>query len=158
MSPASSFVFVRSWCRVYRAPRFPPSRETGSRLDEWCVDTAAIDVPGMAIYANNEDSHHLKCWDLTSDKLSDSRLTVPGGLPIAPTPIGPEDKVYAIAAGALPGAGFIAIPAPTTWGLVRVALAKFSRRASRTIPAFQDRKILNRILRFSAFPQASWMR
>ena len=110
----------------------------------------------MAIYANNEDGH-LACWDLPTDKLSDSRLTVPGGLPFTPTPIGPEGKVDTIAVRNLHVAGFASIPAPTTLGLVCVAFATVSRRSRRTIPAFQVRKISNRILRFSAFPEASWM-
>jgi hypothetical protein len=63
---------------------------------EWCINSAAVDIPGRAVLANCEDGVLYK-WDLRTNTFSQQmRLTAGIGEAYTPVAIGPDGKVYAI--------------------------------------------------------------
>ena len=70
-------------------------------VKEWCINSAAVDERGKAVFAINEDGN-LYRWDLTGNTLTHAvRLTSGVGEAYTPTLIGMEGTVYAIANGTL---------------------------------------------------------
>jgi len=63
---------------------------------EWCVNTAAVDVPRKSIILNSEDGTVYR-WDLTTFTLTQKvKLTDGIGEAYTPTVIGPDGHIYAI--------------------------------------------------------------
>ncbi len=77
------------------APTHFPGEPAGA-LYEWCIDTAAVDVPGKVVIANSEDGHVYR-WDLTTNTISQSIfLNAPRAEAYTPTVVGPDGTVYAV--------------------------------------------------------------
>ena len=65
-------------------------------VDEWCINSAAVDPATDSILAGNEDGK-LYRWNLTSDTFTQvTTLTTGIGEAYTPTLIGPDGMVYAI--------------------------------------------------------------
>ncbi len=77
-----------------------PTADTASgvagAVHEWCVNSAAVDPNGKAIFINSEDGK-LYRWDLTVGTLTQSIWLDNGyGQAYTPTAIGPDGTVYSI--------------------------------------------------------------
>jgi hypothetical protein len=65
-------------------------------VDEWCINTAAVDSANKCAVLNSEDGH-LYRWDFTTNTLSPGLYTEPPtGEAYTSTTIGPDGAVYAI--------------------------------------------------------------
>ncbi len=72
---------------------------------EWCVNSAAVDVPKSCIIVSSEDGV-LYRWNLRTNTLSEQiRLTTGIGEAYTPTAIGPDGRIYAIANATLYAVG-----------------------------------------------------
>jgi hypothetical protein len=71
----------------------------------WCVNSAVVDTGSGTVFASSEDGA-LYRWDLASNALTQSvQLTQPGPQAYAPSVVGPDGLIFAIANGTLYAAG-----------------------------------------------------
>jgi hypothetical protein len=74
----------------------PTSNSPLPGVKEWCINSAAVDIPGKAVMANSEDGN-LYRWDLATNTLSQKVVLTSGiGEAYTPTVIGVDGTVYAI--------------------------------------------------------------
>ncbi len=65
-------------------------------VDEWCINSAAVDPFNKCAVVNSEDGHVYR-WDFTTNTLSTGlKLAPPTGEAYTPTLVGPDGAVYAI--------------------------------------------------------------
>jgi hypothetical protein len=70
-------------------------------VNEWCINSAAIDPINRCAVVNSEDGHVYR-WDFTTNTLSAGlRLADPTGEAYTPTLIGPDGAIYAVNNGFL---------------------------------------------------------
>jgi hypothetical protein len=87
-------------------------------VDEWCINTAAVDPFTDSVLANSEDGK-LYRWDLGTNTFTQSVVLTPGiGEAYTPTLIGADGTVYAINNATLFAVGDV--PEPSTWALLGV--------------------------------------
>jgi hypothetical protein len=73
-----------------------PTPNPNGGVYEWCINSAAVDIPGKSIMANSEDGN-LYRWNLTTNTFSQSMALTAGiGEAYTPTVIGVDGTVYAI--------------------------------------------------------------
>jgi hypothetical protein len=73
-----------------------PTPNPDGGVKEWCINSAAVDIPGKSVMANSEDGN-LYRWDLTNNTLSQKiALTAGIGEAYTPTVIGVDGTAYAI--------------------------------------------------------------
>ncbi len=71
----------------------------------WCVNSAVVDTASGTVFAGSEDGM-LYRWDLAANALTQSvQLTQPGPQAYAPSVVGPNGLIFAIANGTLYAAG-----------------------------------------------------
>jgi len=71
----------------------------------WCVNSAVVDAASRSVFAGSEDGA-LYRWDLAANALTQSvQLTQPGPQAYAPSVVGPDGLIFAIANGTLYAAG-----------------------------------------------------
>jgi hypothetical protein len=101
-------------------------------VDEWCINTAAVDPATDSILVNSEDGN-LYRWNLTSNTLTE-QITITNGLGEAytPTAIGPDGTVYAINNATLFAVG--AVPEPSSLMMLSIGTLFLTkrRRSSRS--------------------------
>ncbi len=65
-------------------------------VDEWCINSAAVDTANACAVVNSEDGHVYR-WDFATNSLSPGlKLAPPTGEAYTSTAIGPDGAVYAI--------------------------------------------------------------
>ena len=73
-----------------------PTPDPAGGVEEWCINSAAVDFSTASILVGSEDGH-LYRWDLRANALSESIALTSGlGEAYTPTVVAPDGKVYAI--------------------------------------------------------------
>ncbi len=74
----------------------PTANPNLAGVDEWCINSAAIDMANKCAVINSEDGHVYR-WDFTTNSLTQGlKLAPPTGEAYTSTLIGPDGAVYAI--------------------------------------------------------------
>jgi hypothetical protein len=86
-----------------------PTPDPAGGVEEWCINSAAVDVQSGAVFANSEDGK-LYRWDLKTNTFSESIVLTRGiAESYTPTIIGSDGKVYAINVATLFAVGSVPI-------------------------------------------------
>jgi hypothetical protein len=96
-------------------------------VNEWCINSAAIDQVNKCAVVNSEDGHVYR-WNLTTNTHTPGlKLATPTGEPYTPTLYGPDGAVYAINDGVLYccDAGNAGVPATAPFMVSLEGLRRF---------------------------------